>query len=82
MYEWWLESTPRMFVLSSKSAVFYEIKKGEFRSTEVQKYSEKQENDFTSHLLGDIIHSLLLYFYTPVLPISWADFSELVTVQN
>ena len=36
-----------MFVLSSEAAVFYEIKKGEYRSTEVQKYSEKHENDFT-----------------------------------
>ena len=39
-----------MFVLSSKTAVFYEIRKGEYRSTEVQKYSEKHENDFTSGL--------------------------------
>ena len=35
MYEEWLESTPRMFVLSSKAAVFYEIKNGVYRSTEV-----------------------------------------------
>ena len=33
-----LESTPRMFVLSSKAAVFCEIKKNEYRSSEVQKY--------------------------------------------
>ena len=47
MYEQWLESTHRMFALSSKAAVFYELKKGEYTSTEVQKYSEKHENDFT-----------------------------------
>ena len=47
MYEQWLEFTPRMFVLSFKAAVLYEIKKGENRSTEVQKYGEKHENDFT-----------------------------------
>ena len=39
-----------MFDLSSKASVFYEIKKGEYRSTEVQKYSEKHENDFTFSL--------------------------------
>ena len=42
-----------MFVLSSKAAVFYEIKKGEYRSTEVQKYSEKHGNDFTFSLAKD-----------------------------
>ena len=50
MYEQSLESTPCMFVLSSKAAVFYEVKKGEYKSTEVQKYSEKHENDFTCSL--------------------------------
>ena len=47
MYEQWLEPTPRMFVLNSKAAIVYEIKKSEYRSTEVQKYNEKHENDFT-----------------------------------
>ena len=47
MYKYCLESSPRTFGLSSKAAVFYEIKKGENKSTEVQKYSEKHENDFT-----------------------------------
>ena len=51
MHKYCLESSPRTFGFSSIAAEFYEIKKGEYRSTEVQKYSEKHENDFTYNTL-------------------------------
>ena len=83
MYEQWLESTHRMFVLSSKAAVFYEIKKVEYRSTEVQKYTEKYENDFTYRLGGIVclFLTILINFCTkPFISLSIAPLEPALNV--